>query len=383
MGSSKRLSRRNQPASLRWIVIAAVCFLPAAWSSGNAAAIDGDAAAVLVGRVIEVTDGDTIHVALASGPVIVRLHSIDTPERAQPWGRQAWASAPTAADLERVSPTRDAVDRALGPRRTERTLTLATAWPAGRERDLAWANLATFAGRRNANGYDPMVPASRRTAFDGMGVDGVLPRSFLDTDPGRLELLGVRWVQVPTSALVVPPDAAFLGEPLDVAVEPPRPHLFSLPITRATEVRILSFLAGAVEVEQGRVVAECVVRLASGREIWLPIRAGVETAEWAWERPDVRAAVRHGKAAVHTSFPAREGFTGHQYLAVLPLPGRFAVASLRFRAWPGAPPLWLLRAGLRDAASGRGAGLSAAELPALCRVFSRHRSQESVLPLRY
>ena len=92
MGSSKRLSRRNQPASLRWIVIAAVCFLPAAWSSGNAAAIDGDAAAVLVGRVIEVTDGDTIHVALASGPVIVRLHSIDTPERAQPWGRQATAA---------------------------------------------------------------------------------------------------------------------------------------------------------------------------------------------------------------------------------------------------------------------------------------------------
>ena len=193
-----------------------------------------------------------------------------------------------------------------------------------------------------------------------MGVDGVLPRPFLDTDPGRLELLGVRWVQVPTSALVVPPDAAFLGEPLDVAVEPPRPHLFPLPITRATEVRILTFLAGAVDVEQGRVVAECVVRLASGREIWLPIRAGVETAEWAWERPDVRAAVRHGKAAVHASFPAREGFAGHQYLAVLPLPGRFAVASLRFRAWPGAPPLWLLRAGLRDAASGRGAGLSVA-----------------------
>ena len=47
---------------------------------------------VLVGRVTEVTDGDTIHVALASGPIIVRLHSIDTPERSQPWGRQATAA---------------------------------------------------------------------------------------------------------------------------------------------------------------------------------------------------------------------------------------------------------------------------------------------------
>ena len=84
-------------------------------------------------------------------------------------------------------------------------------------------------------------------------------------------------------------------------------------------------------------VAECVARLASGREIWLPLRAGIETAEWAWERPDVRPAVRHGMASVHASFPAREGFTGHQYLGVLRLPGRFAVSSLRFRAWPGAP----------------------------------------------
>jgi endonuclease YncB( thermonuclease family) len=49
-------------------------------------------AAVLAGRVTEVTDGDTIHVALASGPIIVRLHAIDAPERAQPWGRQASAA---------------------------------------------------------------------------------------------------------------------------------------------------------------------------------------------------------------------------------------------------------------------------------------------------
>ena len=176
----------------------------------------------------------------------------------------------------------------MGERRAQRTLTLATSWPRARERDLAWANRASFAGLRNVNGYDPMVPASRRAVLDGMGSDGTIPRHLLETDPGRLELLGVRWVQVPTEALVVPADGDGLGEALDVVLQPPRPHLFALPITRATEVRVVSFLTGAVEVEQGRVVAECVARLASGREIWLPIRAGIETAEWAWERPDVR-----------------------------------------------------------------------------------------------
>jgi hypothetical protein len=278
----------------------------------------------------------------------------------QPWGRLAWAGAPTASEIEQPTPTREALDRAMGPRRSQWTLALSTSWPRGRERDLAWANLASLAGRRNVNGYDPMVPASRRAVLDGMGADGTLSRRLLETDPGRLELLGVRWVEVPTEGLIVAADADGFGDALDVVVEPPRPHLFPIPFTLATEVRVLTFLAGAVEVEQGRVVAECVARLASGREISLPIRAGVDTAEWAWERPDVRAAVRHAKAPVHSSFPAPEGFAGHRYLGVLHLPGRFAIAALRFRAGPGAPPLWLLRAGLRDAETGRGVGLSLA-----------------------
>ena len=277
----------------------------------------------------------------------------------QPWGRRAWAGAPTAAELESATPTREALDLAMGQRRAERTLSIATSWPGARARDLAWANLASFAGLRNVNGYDPMVPASRRAVLEGMEVDGSVPRRLLETDPGRLELLGVRWVQVPTEALVVP-DADGLGEPLDVVMDPPRPHLFPVPITRATEVRIVTFLTGATAVEQGRIVAECVVGLASGREIWHPIRAGIETAEWAWDRPDVRPVIRHGKASVYGSFPVREGFPGHRYLGVLPLYGRFAVTSLRIRAWPGAPPLWLVRAGLRDATTGRGFGLSVA-----------------------
>ena len=69
-------------ASLR--VVAACVLLASAGASAQSP--------VLAGRVTEVTDGDTIHFALASGPIIVRLHSIDTPERSQPWGPQATAA---------------------------------------------------------------------------------------------------------------------------------------------------------------------------------------------------------------------------------------------------------------------------------------------------
>jgi endonuclease YncB( thermonuclease family) len=36
-----------------------------------------------------VVDGDTIDIALSSGPIRVRLHAIDTPERGQPWFSEA------------------------------------------------------------------------------------------------------------------------------------------------------------------------------------------------------------------------------------------------------------------------------------------------------
>ena len=143
-------------------------------------------------------------------------------------------------------------------------------------------------------------------------------------------------------------------------VEPPRPALFALPITRATEVRLASFLANAVDVETGRVVAECTARLASGREIVLPIRAGLDTAEWAWDRPDVRGRVRHARPKLFATFTTGQGVTGNQYLAALALGARYAVRSLRFRALPGAPALRLVRAGLYDGESLRSAGVSTA-----------------------
>ena len=46
---------------------------------------------VLVRSVVKITGGDTIKVQLSSGPITVRFHSIDAPERDQPWGPGAVA----------------------------------------------------------------------------------------------------------------------------------------------------------------------------------------------------------------------------------------------------------------------------------------------------
>jgi hypothetical protein len=355
---------RLEPRGRRLRLLTAVVALFAAVALSVATSLTGPLPQDLAGPVGLLALGLIFYVLLGGSRRTVTAHVFVLPLAAafllQPWGRHAWRGAPTPAALEEGSPTRRAIDHVMGPRRRERTLSIAQTWPGARADDLGWANLATVIGRRNVEGYDPLVPASRREALDGMRADGTLPVEFLETDPGRLELLGVRWVQVPTSSLVVPVDEAGLGDAVDVILEPPRPRLFALPFTDATEVRIESFLSGATGVSQGEIVAECVAQTATGREIWLPIRAGVDTAEWAWERADVRDVVRHRRAPILESFPVHEGFSGHKYLGVLRLPGRFAVAALRFRAWPDAPPLTLLRVGIRDEVTGRASGVALA-----------------------
>lgn len=53
---------------------------------------ESEASPRLVGEVIKIVDGDTLDVRLVSGPIRVRLHGADTPERAQPHGKEASAA---------------------------------------------------------------------------------------------------------------------------------------------------------------------------------------------------------------------------------------------------------------------------------------------------
>jgi hypothetical protein len=355
---------RREPKGARVRRLTLVTALAAAAALSIATTTTGPLAPELQAPVGLLALALILHFALAGSEDAVYAHVFLLPLVVsfllQPLGRQAWAGAPTLAELRQPTPTRAALDRVMGERSGERLLSISTSWPHARARDLAWANAASFSGHHNANGFDPLVPAERLAALGGMRADGTATRALLESDPGRLELLGVRWVQVPTEALTVPGDEHGLGEPLDVLVEPPRPALFALPITRATELRLASYLANATDVEDGRVVAECSVRLASGREIVLPIRAGLDTAEWAWDRPDLRGRVRHARPKLYATFTTAQGVTGNQYLAALPLGARYAVRSLRLRALPGAPSLRVVRAGLYDAEAMRGQGVSTA-----------------------
>jgi hypothetical protein len=331
------------------------CIASAVALSVSAAAL-GPLPQTLAGAVGVLALGLVLYFSLAGSPDTVKaglwLLPLTVSFLLQPHGRRIWDSAPARPQLLEGTITRQAIDRAMGAAAGERVLTLTRDWPREEAFDLAYASLGSPAGRRSANGYDPMAPLRTRLALGGMSAGGTLPGAFFRSDPARLEILDIRWIQVPLSALTGGADAAGLGEPLDFAVEAGRPRFFPLPTAPATEVVLATHLAESVTVRQGEVVATVNVRLASGRELPLPLRAGQHTAEWAWDRADVRSQVAHARAPVLESWRA-DGFEGHRYLARLSLPGRYLLDGLRIERAGGAGHLVLSRLAVHDALTGR------------------------------
>jgi hypothetical protein len=277
----------------------------------------------------------------------------------QPHARGVWNEAPQREALVPGTPTRQAVDTAMGDRPDRRILTLLRHWPQTEAGDLAYANLGALVGRTSANGCDPFSPLFNRMAFEGMGVGGTLPGAFFRTDPARLAMLGVRFVQAPASALVTSPDALGLGDTLDITLTAGESRFFPLPITPTTELRLASFLSDAVGVPDEQPLAEVQVHLASGRELPLVVLAGRDTSEWAYDRADVRPRVAHRRARILESWkPEASAFEAHRYWSGLPLPGRYLADGLRITRLPGPGRLTLSRLGVVDGSTGRGAPLS-------------------------
>ncbi len=360
---SEHTATRTEPRGRRLRAYLLVGALASAAALSVATTLAGPLPQLLAGAVGVLAVSLILLLAQGGSPSFVRAHVFLIPLTVslllQPYGRAAWSGAPTKSELYEGTPTRQALDRVMRPRAGERVLTLVQDWPHDSALDLAYAGLGSLSGRRSANGYDPWVAARRLRAFDGMREDGTLAPEFLRGDPGRLEFLGIRFVQVKAKDLMAAPDANGLGDALDLVIEEARPRYFPLPITATTEIRIESSLSDAVLVPQDAPVATLSLRLASGRTLPLLLRAGVHTAEWAFDRPDVTGLMQHRKARVLETFDADGAAAGLRYLGVVPLNGRFLVDGIGVESVPRTGRLSLFRLGLFDRTSGRSSGVSA------------------------
>jgi hypothetical protein len=184
-----------------------------------------------------------------------------------------------------------------------------------------YPNIALTYGVSSANVYLPLVPQD-------------YVNYLAELDAFHLNLLNVRYYAIPQ---LLPVDEA--RELYDV--ENPFSALpvntwLSLPLVPVTTLEIESYLSHSVALPDGELVAEIVLADASNRQVTIPLRAGVESAEWAYERSDVRVSIAHEMPPVASTWPARSGFPaeehpGHTYLARAVLDQTFVAEAVLLR----------------------------------------------------
>ncbi len=203
------------------------------------------------------------------------------------------AAPPTLAALKNLSP------------QNERVLTSTWIYPwADTMRSSLYPNVSLTYGVSSMGGYTPLLPQRTGIYLDNLNAP-------------MLNLANVRYYLIPQ---MLPVDAATEGKDLENPFAPDflQPH--SIPPTPATRLQVVSSLAQSVDWRDGDTVAQIVVTAQDGRSFTFPLRAGVDTAEWAYERSDVRKVIRHSLPPIATTFPAESAFpteahAGHTYLA--------------------------------------------------------------------
>ncbi len=142
----------------------------------------------------------------------------------------------------------------------------------------------------------------------------------------------------------------FPAAPLDLHLSNGLPRVLLAGGAQADELVLVTVLSNAGQLRDNAQVARIKLRMQDGRRLEVELLAGRDTAEWAYDRADVKASIQHRRAPVIESWPD-EGFAGHRYLTRLPF-ARGAVESLEIEYAQQTAQLVIYRAVLRDASSG-------------------------------
>ncbi len=130
----------------------------------------------------------------------------------------------------------------------------------------------------------------------------------------------------------------------------------------SNEIAIVSTLANSGHLVDGAPVLNLRLHTRDGRVIVRELTAGRDTSEWAYDRADVRANVRHRQALIVEN-NAADGFEAHLYLGRL----KFDRAEIDKIEWVYPredASLFVVRASLHDNTTGVSTPLSAFHLPA-------------------
>jgi hypothetical protein len=220
-------------------------------------------------------------------------------------------------------------------------------------------------GVENAAGYEGFGLARYSRLAGDMKVWGELtdPERTLRGESREIDLLNVRYLlarstagpndhSTPQSAAYPMATQTYGGQPFgeeDVkgaGLVTGERLSFDVPPVETDRLILLTTLAWSEEVSDREIIADLHLNGSNGETFDFQLRAAEHTAEWAYDRPDIRARIKHQRAPIGFSYEVKETepkFQAHTYVASFALPrkavihgGEITVASVT-----GAPHLLL------------------------------------------
>ena len=243
-------------------------------------------------------------------------------------------------------------------------------WPYNYNYELLnHANLSIARGLQSASGYDPMRLPRPAALAGEMDIFGVIRDSnvFGVSDQG-LNLLNVKYLLRERPAVIDEkrdPVITYDGVrfknvitefklgagqrlELDTGADP------------MTELAMVTTLTNSSHFADGAPVAKIRLHTVDGEVIERELQAGRDTAEWAYDRADVRSTVKHHLPRVVESWQEAD-FEGHRYLGRLPF-DRAGIERIEIEYLRQDGGLVILRAALFDGISGKSAPIETTTL---------------------
>lgn len=227
------------------------------------------------------------------------------------------------------------------------------------------ADIAMMWGWENAAGYEGFGLARHSRLAGDMKIWGDLtdPERTLRGESRELDLLNVRYLLVrspaaPTAKATPPPAVEipatenyggqkFAKENLGLpAIGAGERLSFTVAGTETQRFAMTTTLAWSQDAPDGAVVAHIQLRASDGRTFDFELRAGEHSSEWAFDRADINARIKHRRAPIATSYPVSDAqpvFEGHDYVCAFELPTAAVIVGgeITVAAVPEAPRLSL------------------------------------------
>jgi hypothetical protein len=229
-----------------------------------------------------------------------------------------------------------------------------------------YPNMSIPRGLQSVNGYDPVRLWRMAVVAGSMTLDGRMPEStVLGPAHTGLDLLNTKYLLSETpaesKARVNLDGVEFAALPMDLLMTPGARTRID---TRnpATELAVISSLGRAPKIVNGVAALRVKIHTSVGGVIERDLFAGRDTSEWAYDRKDVKGAIKHDRARVIETQNSGD-FQGLRYITRLPF-DRTEVVSVEFESLLSDADVTIYRASFYDGESKGSYPMNNLNLPA-------------------